>query len=84
VLSLLPYFVVLAGVAIGLTVAFGGSQYAIRGIRVVGAALLAAALLRLALPPRYAGPLSSRGKAFDVFAFLVLGGTILGFALTLP
>ena len=56
VLAWLPYLIVLAGVAVGLYVAWRGSQHAGRGAAVVGGALLAAAAARLVLPPRYAGP----------------------------
>ncbi|HJY68932.1 MAG TPA: DUF3017 domain-containing protein [Streptosporangiaceae bacterium] len=80
----LPYLVVLAGTAAGLLVASQGSQDAGRGAAVVGAALLVAALARLALPPRYAGLLASRSKTQDVAAFAVLGAAVLGIAASLP
>jgi len=80
----LPYLIVLAGVAVGLSVAGQGSLHAGRGAAVVGGALLAAAVARLLLPPRYAGLLASRGKALDVAAFAVLGAAVLGAALSLP
>ena len=47
-------------------------------------ALLVAAVARLALPPRYAGLLASRGKAQDVAAFAVFGAAVLAVALSLP
>jgi hypothetical protein len=84
VLAWLPYLIVLAGVALGLSVAGQGSLHAGRGAAVVGGALLAAAVARLLLPPRYAGLLASRGKALDVAAFAVLGAAVLGAALSLP
>jgi hypothetical protein len=84
VLGVLPYLLVLAGVAAGLVLVWHGSRYAARGTGLVGCALLAAGLVRLALPPRYAGLLATRGKAFDVLAFVVLGGGVLGIALILP
>ena len=84
VLAWLPYLIVLAGVAVGLSVAGQGSLHAGRGAAVVGGALLAAAVARLLLPPRYAGLLASRGKALDVAAFAVLGAAMLGAALSLP
>ena len=84
VLAWLPYLIVLAGAVGGLLVAWLGTQRAGRGAGVVGGALLAAALARLVLPPRYAGLLASRGKALDVTAFAVLGATVLGIALSLP
>lgn len=82
-LSVLPYLLVLAGVGAGVFVAFQGSRYTGRGTGIMGGALLAAGLIRLALPPRYAGPLASRSKAIDVLAFLLLGGGILGLAIWL-
>ena len=78
------YLVLLAGVAVGLYITWQGSKNAARGACVVGCSLLVAALARLALPPRYAGPLFSRGKTPDVLAFTVLGAGVLGVALMLP
>jgi hypothetical protein len=82
--GVLPYLLVLGGVVAGLLVAWHGSRYAGKGTALVGCALLAAALARLALPPRYAGMLASRRKTFDVLAFALLGGGLLGLALSLP
>ena len=83
-LAWLPYLLVLAGAAAGLFIAWQGSRYAGPGAALVGCALLAAGVIRLALPPRYAAPLSSRGKASDVLAFAVFGAGVLVVALTLP
>src|SRR5579872_703896 len=80
----LPYLLVLAGTAAGLFVASQGSRSAGRGAAVVGAALLVAALARLALPPRYAGLLATRSKAQDVAGFAVLGAAVLAVAASLP
>jgi Protein of unknown function (DUF3017) len=84
IVAWLPYVIVLAGTAAGLLVAAQGSQYAGRGAGGVGAALLVAALARLALPPRYAGLLVSRSKAQDVAGFAVLGAAVLAVAASLP
>ena len=84
IVAWLPYVIVLAGTAAGLLVASQGSQYAGRGAAGVGAALLVAALARLALPPRYAGLLASRSKAQDVAGFAVLGAAVLAVAASLP
>jgi hypothetical protein len=65
-------------------IAWQGSRYAARGAGVIGCSLLAAALARLALPPRYAGLLSSRRKASDVLAFAAFGAAVLAVALVLP
>ena len=69
---------------VGLYIAWQGARQAGRGAGVVGGALLAAAVARLALPPRYAGLLATRGKALDVAAFAVLGAAVLAVALSLP
>ena len=84
VVAWLPYLIALAGAVAGLFVTWQGSQRAGRGTAVVGGALLVAAVARLVLPPRYAGPLASRGRAWDVAAFAVLGTAVLGVALSLP
>jgi hypothetical protein len=84
VVAWLPYLIVLAGTAAGLLTAWQGSQNAGRGAAVVGAALLVAAVARLALPPRYAGLLASRSKAQDVAGFAVFGAAVLAVAASLP
>jgi hypothetical protein len=81
--GLLAYLIVVAGVAVGLLIAWHGTTYGYRGTAIVGCALLAAALARLVLPERYAGLLASRQKAIDVVAFALLGGSILGLAVWL-
>ncbi len=83
-LAWVPYVIVLAGAAAGTLLAWHGSRYAGRGTGLLGASLLAAALARLVLPPRYAAVLSSRRKAFDVLTFAVFGAAVLGVALSLP
>jgi hypothetical protein len=82
--SWLPYLVVLAAAGAGLFFAWQGSRYAGLGTALVGGALLAAALARLVLPPRYAAMLTSRQKGLDVAAFAVLGAAVLALALMLP
>ena len=83
VLGVLPYALVLIGIAAGLVIAGLGSRYAGRGTGLVGCMLLVAALARLVLPARKGGMLAARGKAFDVLAFAVLGGAVLALALWL-
>jgi hypothetical protein len=78
------YLIVLAGVAVGLYISWQGSQNTARGAGLVGCSLLAAALARLVLPPRYAGPLTSRGRTSDVLAFTAFGAGVLVAALILP
>jgi hypothetical protein len=80
----LPYLIVLAGVAAGLSITWQGSRDVRLGTGLVGGALLAAAAARLLLPPRYTKLLSSRWKASDVLAFTVLGAGVLAIALALP
>jgi Protein of unknown function (DUF3017) len=83
-LSWLPYLLVLAGVATGLAVAWNASRDALAGTVVIAGTLLFAALARLVLPSRYAGPLCTRSRTYDVLALTVLGGSVLAIALTLP
>jgi hypothetical protein len=83
-LAWLPYLAVLAGTAAGMFVAWHGSKYAGRGAALIGASLLAAALARLILPARYAGPLATRLKASDVLGFAVFGAAVLAVAIALP
>ena len=83
-LAWVPYLIVLAGVAAGMFVIWQGSQYAGRGAGLVGGTLLVAAVIRLVLPPRYAGLLASRARALDVVTYAVLGAAVLGVALSLP
>jgi hypothetical protein len=83
-LAWLPYLVVLAGAAAGMFVVWQGSKYAGPGAVLVGCSLLAGALFRLVLPPRYAGLLSSRRKASDVLAFAAFGAAVLAVAIALP
>ena len=84
IVAWLPYLIVLAGTVAGLLVASQGSRHAGRGAAVVGAALLVAALGRLALTPRYAGLLASRSKTQDVAGFAVFGAAVLAVAASLP
>ena len=79
----MTYLVVLTGVVVGLLIALRGSRYTGIGTGLAGCSLLVAAVARLALPPRYTGPLASRNKVVDVLAFAVLGGGVLGLALWL-
>ena len=83
-LAWLPYLIVLAGVAVGMLVAWQGSQHAGRGAALVGCSLLAAGLARLILPPRYASLLATRRKASDALTFAVFGAAVLAVALMLP
>ena len=78
----MPYLLALAGVAVGVLLAFQGSAGV--GTGLVGCSMLAAGLARLVLPPPLAGPLASRGKASDVLAFTAFGAGVLAVALMLP
>ena len=83
-LAWLPYLLALAVAATGLFTAWQGPRYAGRGAGLVGCALLMAAVFRLVLPPRWAAPLSSRGRASDVVAFAAFGAAVLVVSITLP
>jgi len=79
-----PYLIVLAGAGLGLFLAGQGFKYAGLGTGLLGGSLLVAALIRVALPERYAGLLGTRRKAPDVLAFAAFGAAVLAVALTLP
>jgi len=83
-LAWVPYLIVLAGAAAGMFLVWQGPNYVGRGAGLAGCSLIAAALARLILPPRYAGLLASRGKASDVLAFAVFGAAVVAVALMLP
>ena len=83
-LAWLPYLIVLAGAAAGMFVVWQGPNYVGRGAGLVACSLLAAALARLILPPRYAGLLASRRKASDVLALAAFGAAVLAVAISLP
>jgi len=76
------YLLVLAVTAVGVVVAGVGPWRT--GLRVVAGALVAAALLRLALPTRDAGMLAVRHRAFDAALLLVLGGAIVVLTSSIP
>jgi hypothetical protein len=83
-LAWVPYLIVLAGAGLGIFLAVQGAKYAGLGTGLLGGSLLVGALLRLALPERYAGLLATRRKASDVLAFAAFGVAVLTVALTLP
>jgi Protein of unknown function (DUF3017) len=84
-LAVVPYLAVLACVAVGLYFAWHqGSQGGGRGAMLAGGALLAAAVVRLALPGRMAGLLACRHRAIDVLTLTVFGAGLLAAGLVLP
>jgi hypothetical protein len=81
----LPYAIVLAATAGGLAwVALGDLRHVQAGMLTVASALLAAAVLRLALPERAAGLLVSRRRVLDVLTLASLGAGIMAAVLVLP
>lgn len=80
----LAYALVLTVVGAGLLVTGLNSRYAVRGIALVGCALLVTAAARLIVPERYLGMLANRSKAIDAAAYALLGGGVLGLALAVP
>lgn len=78
----LLYFAVLGVTAVGLLiVAFGSWR---RGVVVVGAGLLLAALARVLLGEFEAGMLRVRRRWFDVLALVVVGAVLIFLAITIP
>jgi Protein of unknown function (DUF3017) len=81
----LPYAVVLAGVLAGLIWTWAGPTTQVKpGMYTAGAALLLAAVLRLALPESRAGLLVSRHRVNDVLMLAFLGVAIVVVAISLP
>ena len=83
-LAQVPYAVVLLIAAAGIWWAWGGSHDVGNGAGVVGGALLAAAIARLALPQSAVGLLASRRRFADVLALGAFGAGLLVLALVLP
>lgn len=77
------YLLVLATVAVGITIATLDDEWR-TGIRVMGGALVFAALVRLVLRARDAGMLAVRHKALDAAILLVLGGLLIFLAGSIP
>jgi hypothetical protein len=76
------YLLVLATAAVAITVATIGDWRT--GIRVMGGALVFAALIRLVLRARDAGMLAVRHKVLDAVILLVLGGLLIFLAGSIP
>jgi Protein of unknown function (DUF3017) len=81
----LPTFLPAALVAVIALVGLGLvlSQHWRRGAVLLGAALLVAAVLRLALPAEQAGLLAIRSKAIDVLCYSGFGVTMVALAVTI-
>jgi hypothetical protein len=80
----LPYLAVLVGVAIALAIIGQGVHLVRGGTLVLAGVLLVAAVVRLVLPERRAGMLSSRRRLLDVAIFGVLGVGLLAAGLVVP
>ena len=78
----LPALTVLGVAAIGLVLAAAVDWQL--GSFVLGLALLVAAGLRLALPPRSAGWLAVRTRGLDAALLMVLGFAVMALANTIP
>ncbi|MCW2766044.1 MAG: putative integral rane protein [Nocardioides sp.] len=76
------YIGVLVVAAIGIGIVWSGSWR--NGVRVVAAAALFAATLRLCLPARDAGMLAVRNRVFDCLLLAGVGGALLFLASTIP
>jgi hypothetical protein len=80
----LPYLLVLFGVAAALATISRGVHLVQSGTLVLAGVLLIAAVVRLVLPERRAGMLSSRRRFLDVAVFGVLGIGLLVAGLVVP
>jgi Protein of unknown function (DUF3017) len=85
IVGVIPYLAVLVAVAAGVYIAWRqGSAGGGRGGAIAGAALLAGAVVRMALPGRLAGLLASRHRVTDVLTLAVFGAGLLVAGLVLP
>jgi hypothetical protein len=85
VVGVIPYLAVLVVAAAGVYNAWRqGSAGGGRGAVIAGAALLAGAVIRMALPGRLAGLLASRHRVTDVLTLAVFGAGLLVAGLVLP
>ena len=80
----LPYAVVVCGVALALVWIRQSGRNVRGGTLAVAGVLLAAALVRLALPERRAGMLVSRRRLADVAVLAAFGISVLVAGLVLP
>jgi hypothetical protein len=80
----LPYIAVLVVAGIGLVYAVIFHDHWLRGVGVVGAALIGGGLLRASLTDAQAGLLVVRQRSVDVTCYFLLGGAIIGVGLVLP
>lgn len=78
----IPFLLVLAGVALGLTVV--GLHHFKRGAALMAAALVVGAVLRLVLPEGRSGLLAVRSRAFDVMTLAGLGVAVIVVAALVP
>ena len=79
-----PYAIVICGLVLALVWIRQSGQDVRQGTLAVAALLLAAALVRLALPERRAGMLVSRRRVADVAVLAALGIGLLVAGLVLP
>jgi hypothetical protein len=85
IVGVIPYLTVLVCAVAGVYIAWrqgsaGGGQGAVVG----GVALLVGALVRLALPARFAGLLGTRKRVTDVLTLTVFGAGLIVAGLVLP
>lgn len=75
-----------AAVVVVLLTGLGGVSFDHwrKGAIVMGGAPLLAALVRLLLPAREAGPLAVRSRAFDVVLYALVGGAVVALAIAVP
>ena len=80
----IPYAILICGLVAALVWVWQSGQHVRGGTLAVAGVLLAAALLRLALPERRAGMLASRHRLADATVLAVLGAGLLVAGLVLP
>jgi hypothetical protein len=84
-MSVIPYVTVLICVVAGVYVSWHeGSHGGGLGGVIAGGAFVVAAIVRMTLPAKLAGPLTSRNRATDVVTLVAFGTCLLVLGLLLP
>jgi hypothetical protein len=80
----IPFLLILAVLVAGFVFVRLAPQHWLRGVLIIGADVILAGVLRLALPARRAGILVVRSRVFDTIAYIGLGVLVITFAVALP
>lgn len=80
----LPFVTVVLIVALGFCYTLASGGHWLRGVAVIAAGMVIAAVLRAVLPVGTAGLLAVRNRLFDVVCYLALGLAVFVFGILVP